>query len=87
MLFALAGSCPEGCVFSQDVWIEYKTGAEIDEKEYSSYSGISYPAGGYVVQNIQDLFKSPPTVASAGVFPIHILLIFCSYSAPFPIYF
>ena len=63
---AKKSNCPAGCVFSQDVWIEYKTGEEINEKVYSSYSGISYPSGGYVVQNMQELFKSPPSVPALG---------------------
>ena len=42
------------------VSMEYRTGAELGENPYSSYTGKQYPAGGHVVTNISNLFVEPP---------------------------
>ena len=58
--------CPLGCDYDPDVYLKYMTADETKEKPYSSYSGISYPSGGFVVQNIQEMFENAPSVSKNG---------------------
>ena len=59
-------SCPVGCTYDADVYMEYQTADQTQERPYSSYTGIAYPSGGYLVRNIQKMFRNPPTLQKAG---------------------
>ena len=59
-------SCPVGCMYDADVYMEYQTADQTQERPYSSYTGISYPSEGFLVRNIQKMFRNPPTLQKPG---------------------
>lgn len=48
------------------VTMEYFDGETLEENVYSSYTGITYPPGGHVLRNIEQLFYEPPNIYKLG---------------------
>ena len=75
-------TCPTGCTLTpaataaddepapepepNPIGMQYFDGETLEENPYPSYTGIDYPPGGHILTNIEQLFRTPPSVYKLG---------------------